>query len=147
MGTNKNTKVFQFRTVLIASPRISSCQKQLGKSNFWNLLEVATNLNRWNRCVNVTYHIFFFSSFIMSFEIKLYTNFLKIHMGMEVFNKVIGNFTRRFWNKKEFENCEIHSSICPPLELRLQYNPKVWSCFKLVRKRILHLLNPYLEGH
>lgn len=114
-------------------------RSNLAKCNFGSLLVAATNLNRWNLCVNAIHLISFFFPLLM-WDLKLNFNHTLIFKDyiceLRMFRKFTANFTR-FGDRQELSSTWI----------RLEYNPKLWSDFKLVWKKNLHLLNTYFEDH
>ena len=107
LGTDENTSKF-FSSILFWWP-LQVCllaRSNLAKCNFGSLLVAATNLNRWNLCVNAIHLISFFFLLLM-WDLKLNFNHTLIFKGyiceLRMFRKFIANFTR-FGDRQELSS-------------------------------------------
>lgn len=102
----KYKQVFQFNSVLMASPSMSSCQKQLGKMQFWEPFG-SSYQSKQMKSLCKCYPSNFFFFLLLMWDLKLNFNHTLIFKGyiceLRMFRKFIANFTR-FGDRQELSS-------------------------------------------
>lgn len=107
LGTDENTsKFFSSSSVLMASPSMSSCQKQLGKMQFWEPFG-SSYQSKQMKSLCKCYPSNFFFFLLLMWDLKLNFNHTLIFKGyiceLRMFRKFIANFTR-FGDRQELSS-------------------------------------------